>query len=82
MRVDPSMVVRARIRPPVFSYEGRHQYRIYDPARHAVFVRRDVIFDEASIGPKTDNLGANPESAPESEVALGFPSFCFLISLG
>lgn len=58
-------------------YEEQHQYRIYDPARYAVFVRRDVIFDESSIEPKTDNPSAHPEVAPESEATLGFPSFCF-----
>ena len=58
-------------------YEGRNQYCIYNLTRHAVFVRRDVIFNDASIGPKSDNLTANPTTTPESEVAFEFPSFCF-----
>ena len=58
-------------------YEGRHQYRIYDPDRHAVFVRRDVIFNEALIGPKIDTPIADSGTALESEVALGFPTLCF-----
>lgn len=58
-------------------YEGRHQYRIYDPARQAVFVRRDVIFDETSIGPKSDSPAVDAMAASESEVTLGFPSLCF-----
>ena len=58
-------------------YKGRNQYCIYNPTHHAVFVRRDVIFDEASIGPKSDNLTANPTTTSESEVAFEFPSFYF-----
>lgn len=59
-------------------YEGQHQYRIYNPTRHAVIVRRDVVCDEASIGPKNDELPsvANNDSG-ESQTALGFPSLCF-----
>ena len=58
-------------------YEGRHQYRIYDPARQAVFVRRDVIFDESSIGPKSDSQSIDTTPASDNKVTLGFPSFCF-----
>ncbi len=58
-------------------YERRNQYCIYDPVCHAVFVRRDMIFDETSIRPQSDNPSVNPTAAPESEVALGFLSFCF-----
>lgn len=32
-------------------YEGKNQYRIYDPARRQVFVRRDVSLHEDTIGP-------------------------------
>lgn len=32
-------------------YEGHHQYRIYDPAWQAVYIRCDVIFDENVVGP-------------------------------
>ncbi len=32
-------------------YDARNQYRIYDPARNAVFVRRDVRFNEEVVGP-------------------------------
>ena len=58
-------------------YKGRNQYRIYNPICHAVFVRRDIIFDKASIGPKSDNLTANLTTTPESKVAFEFSSFCF-----
>ena len=32
-------------------FEGHNQYRIYDPVRQGVYVRRDVVFDESSVGP-------------------------------
>ena len=58
-------------------YERQNQYRIYDPARQAVFVTRDVIFDATSIGPKSDSPSIDPTVTSDSEVALGFPTFCF-----
>lgn len=33
-------------------YEGKNQFRIYDPACRQVFVRRDVTLHEHVIGPK------------------------------
>lgn len=32
-------------------YSGRNQYQIYDPARHFVFLQRDVNFNEQVVGP-------------------------------
>ena len=58
-------------------YEGRYQYRIYDATRHAVFVRKDVVFDEASIGPNRDSSSTTLEAVLDTEVVLGFPSFSF-----
>lgn len=36
-----------------------------------------MIFDEVSIGPKSGKPSINLITIPESEIALGFPSFCF-----
>ncbi len=63
-------------------YEGRHQYRIYNPVRHAVFIRRDVIFEEASIGPKSDKPSVNPSAARKVKLLWDFPTFVFFISFG
>lgn len=60
------------------AYEARHQYHIYDPACEAIFVKRDVIFDETLIGPKSNNSAVDAMAVSESEVTLGFPSLCFL----
>ena len=58
-------------------YERRHQYRIYDPTCQAIFVRRDIIFDETSIGLKSHGTAVDAMATSESEVTLGFPDFCF-----
>ncbi len=35
----------------MLGYDAQNQYRIYDPARNAVYVRRDVRFNEKVVGP-------------------------------
>ncbi len=63
-------------------YERRHRYRIYDPAHQAVFVRRDAIFDETLIGPRSNSPRIDPTTTLDSEVALRFPTLASPISLG
>ena len=54
-------------------YEGHNQYCVYDPVRQAVYVRRDVIFDESSVGPA--RLPAPQDSLNEATHAeLLFPT--------
>ena len=58
-------------------YEGHHQYRIYDPARQAVYIPRDVIFDKNVVGPTralpaSDTLG-NTDSADLPFPTLSLP---------
>ena len=58
-------------------YKGHHQYRIYDPSRQAVYIRRDVIFDENLVGPTralpaSDTLG-NTDSADLLFPTLSLP---------
>ena len=66
----------------MFGYKRRNQYCIYDSTCHAIFVRRDVIFDKGSIGPQSDNPSANPSTTQENKVILGFLSFYFSYILG
>ena len=50
-KLHPRLTIKAQIGYLLW-YKRRHQYRIYDFARHAVFLKRDLMFDEVSIGPK------------------------------
>ena len=61
----------------LIEFERRHHYCIYDPARQAVFIRRDVIFDKLSIRPKSDSQSIGTMPASDNKVTLGFSSFCF-----
>ena len=56
-------------------YDGRNQYRIYDPARHSVFVRRDVRFNERVVGPARPILTVdNSFEGENADKSLIFPS--------
>lgn len=56
-------------------YDGRNQYRIYDPSRHSVFVRRDVHFNERVVGPARPILTVDNSFGGETtDKTLIFPS--------
>lgn len=58
-------------------YGGRNQYRIYDPSRHSVFIRRDVHFNEQAIGPSQPMFEV--DSLPNvdgSDYSCIFPMLC------
>ncbi len=63
-------------------YEEHHQDRIYDPARQAVFIWRDVIFDKNIVRltkalPASDTLG-NTNSADLPFLTLSLPLILWL----